>query len=121
VILRCHRLAISLNDGTGKTIEIGCEIMSEKIQTTQATELLESAFKPLNCVAEAWDANYRIRYRIYDEAGNPLLSVDEITRPQFSDKRRFAAIIDKSREVLAKKGYQLELWDFTTQLKGTLR
>ena len=113
MIIRCHELNISLNDGTEKTFGIGCEIMSEKIQTMQATELLELAFKPLNCVAKAWNSDYRIKYRIYDEAGNPLLSVDEITRPQFSDKRRFAAIIGKSREVLVKKGYQLELWDFT--------
>ena len=85
--------------------------MSESIKIEIAVEIIATAFAPLRCIAEAWDYDYRIRFRVFDK-NEPLLNVDEVLKPQFSDPHRLSFIIDEARSNLTNRGFNLTAWQF---------
>ncbi len=89
--------------------------MSESIEIEKAVEIIATAFAPLRCVAEACDHGHRIRFRVFDN-DEPLLNVDEILKPQFSDHHRLSFIIGKARSNLTNRGFNLTAWQFPTNV-----
>ena len=87
--------------------------MSESIEIEKAVEIITTAFAPLRCIAEPWDYGYRIRFRVFD-IDEPLLNVDEILKPQFSDHHRLNFIIGEARSNLTNRGFNLTAWQFPT-------
>ncbi|WP_424193209.1 hypothetical protein ACMYR3_16470 [Ampullimonas aquatilis] len=85
--------------------------MSIPIEIENVVEIINSAFAPLRCVAELWDYGFRIRFRVFDK-DEPLLNVDEILKPQFSDHSRLCFIINEARSNLTSRGFNLTEWQF---------
>ena len=86
--------------------------MSKELTVESAAEIIASAFAPLRCVAEPWDYSYRVRFRVFDGADEPLLSAEELLRPQVTDPRRLESIIAQARNNLSDRGHQLLPWEF---------
>jgi len=89
--------------------------LSESIEIEKAVKIIVSAFAPLRCVAEPWDYGYRIRFRVFDK-DEPLLTVEEILEPQFSDHSRLGFIISEARSNLTNRGFNLTAWQFPSNV-----
>lgn len=87
-------------------------LMSKDLTIEQAAEIIASAFAPLRCVASPWDGGYRLRFNVYSEANEPILSVDEMLKPQVADSRRLESNIHQARNNLAERGFMLAPWSF---------
>ena len=95
--------------------------MRESIQIEKAIEIIESAFTPLRCVAEPWDSGYRICFRVFDTTNEPLLNVEEILKPQFSDHQRLTFVINEARSNLINRGFNLHIWQFPNNACFTVK
>jgi hypothetical protein len=89
--------------------------LNELIGIEKAVEIITSAFAPLRCTAEPWDHGYRIRFRVFD-LDEPLLTVDEILKTQFSDQARLSSILDQARSNLTNRGFDLIKWKLPINL-----
>ena len=86
--------------------------MSKDLTMEQAAEIITSAFAPLRCVAAPWDSGYRLRFNVFNEADEPVLSVDELLKPQAADSRRLESNIHQARNNLSERGFVLAPWSF---------
>lgn len=77
-----------------------------------AAEVIGSAFSPLRCVAEPYDYNSKVRFRVFDDNDNSLLRMETLTRSQVADSRRLESIIAHARGNLTNRGYELAPWIF---------
>ncbi|WP_223532032.1 hypothetical protein [Pseudomonas sp. BF-R-30] len=75
-----------------------------------AAQIIESAFSPLRCVAEPWDYGERVRFRVFDNSDQPVLTVEELLKKQFADANNFKLAIDSCRASLAGRGIVLDQW-----------
>ena len=48
------------------------------LTNAQIVEYVEHAFPPHRCVAEFWDYEAKLRFRIFDESGNALKTIESI-------------------------------------------
>lgn len=86
--------------------------MTRTLQAKDAVEIIEAAFAPLRCVAESLDHDDHISFSVFDASDSPLLSVEKILVPQFTDPQGLTFIINevRSRSELANCGVDLEPW-----------
>lgn len=85
-------------------------MMRPQLSAENAAQIIESAFAPLRCVAEPWDYGHRIRFRVFDSSDNPVLTVEELLKKQFSDAVSLASVIDLARGTLEQRGFDLADW-----------
>ena len=87
--------------------------MSRELSAQDAARVIESAFAPLRCVAEPWDYEYRIRFRVFDADNELLISMDEVLRPVFEDSERLESLLKYARERVEAKGVKLDPWSLS--------
>ncbi|MNM71067.1 hypothetical protein D3C81_827200 [compost metagenome] len=78
--------------------------MNAYITADEAAQILAKAFAPFRCVAEPWDYGERIRFRVFDVDDEPLLTVEELKKKQFSKQEELQAVIATSRARLTQRG-----------------
>ena len=66
---------------------------------------VRNSFKPLDCVAEIFDYEHKLRFRVYKKKGAPILTMkelllDDLREPQYLDFILEQAI-ERVRELLA--------------------
>ena len=84
--------------------------MSNDLSAQEAASIIESAFAPLRCVAEPWDYEYRIRFRVFDDNDEPMLRMDEVLRPTFQDAKSLESLLNQVRDRVAHEGIELAPW-----------
>ena len=89
--------------------------MSRKFTIDEALECTQRAFAPFSCVAEHYDYQYRIRFRVYGPGDEHLVEMDDLTRPMFQDASRLEAAIVAARRAIEAKGFILDAWTFPTE------
>lgn len=81
---------------------------------TDASELIaliESAFKPLRCVAELQDYQFKTCMRIYDPEDQPLLTAEVgKTQELLDNKHQLASVLEAFRAHVEDRGFSLEPW-----------
>mgnify|MGYP002351185682 CR=1 FL=1 len=87
--------------------------MSNDLSAQEAASIIESAFSPLRCVAEPWDHDYRIRFRVFDGNDEPMLRMDEVLRPTFQDAKSLESLLNQIRDRVARKGIGLASWSLS--------
>jgi hypothetical protein len=88
----------------------------QKITAENAVGIIESAFVPFRCVAEPWDYGHRIRFRVFDNADDPVLTVGELIKNQFADANSLSTTINSCRATLIARGYELNDWALPTTM-----
>jgi len=81
-----------------------------RIELDFAEKAIQSAFLPLQCSVENFDARNRVRFRVLNKNGDSLLEVEEVRR-MICDLDRLKFRILKARENLERRGFQLSAWD----------
>lgn len=84
--------------------------MAEYLSPEEAAQIIESAFAPLRCVAEPWDYDHRVKFRVFDAHDQPLLTVEDLVKSQFSNHAKLREAILAARENLAQRGVGLDQW-----------
>lgn len=84
--------------------------MPDEISLARAIEILEAAFAPFRCVAEAWDYDKKVRFRVFDAADEPLLTFPSIVWRSVSNLDRLSTLISEARRRLESKGMALDTW-----------
>ena len=108
----CHAFASTTQVGLTQVLDRSeSQSMTIEMTVQQACSIISSAFSPLRCVAEPWDYEYRVRFRVFDGA-EPLLVTPELLKPQVTDARRLESIINQARSRLAERGYTLDPWAY---------
>ncbi|KAF1719822.1 hypothetical protein [Pseudoxanthomonas wuyuanensis] len=89
--------------------------MPKDLSAQEAAGIIESAFVPLRCVAEPWDNDYRIRFRIFDSNDKPMLRMDAVLRPTFQDAKSLEFLLNQVRGRVARKGIELAPWSLPSR------
>jgi hypothetical protein len=84
--------------------------MSQSLQLESVVRSIEAAFKPLRCVVEVFDYEHRIRFRVFDNDDNPVLTVGEALVRRACDPGGLKTIVSECRDRLERKGFKLEPW-----------
>ena len=86
--------------------------MSTRLTIERALEIIQSAFQPLRCRAQAWGEGKKARFRVFDAGDSPLLRFPYLTKSQVTDPARLEEILTESRRRLGARGYRLNAWKF---------
>lgn len=66
---------------------------------------LSEAFSPYECVVEDWDYKERIKFRIYDEKRNPIITVPELLVQDVDTEDKLNNVIDHYKDIIQNKGF----------------
>jgi hypothetical protein len=67
---------------------------------------VKDAFLPLSCVAEIWDYDLKLKFRISD-TNNGVVRMDEVALHLVQDKEILETIVQRVRARIQDKGYVL--------------
>lgn len=87
--------------------------MSNDSSAKDAVRIIEYAFAPLRCVAEPWDYNYRIRFRVFDTNDEPMLRMDDVLLSTFQDAKSLESLLNQVRGRLTRSGIELAPWSLS--------
>jgi hypothetical protein len=73
--------------------------------------IVEVAFRPLRCVAEVWDYDYRLRFRVFDEKGQGVVEVPDLVLRNLRDDTQLRDVPADVRERVIEKGHRLDAWE----------
>lgn len=71
---------------------------------------IETAFSPLRCVAEIWDYDKKIRFRVFGPHDEVLVTCPAEIISQLKDDMALTAIIMGVRYRIESKGFSLAPW-----------
>ena len=86
--------------------------MRNVIDINDATKLISSAFAPMRCVAESYDYDHLVRFRVFNASDEALLTWENIQRPQFLDSTGLNSLITSARDKLMNRAIVLDPWNF---------
>jgi hypothetical protein len=81
--------------------------MATDTDNKQIIETVESAFKPLRCVAEIWDYGQKLRFRITDVKGGVIFEFSEIVLRELREYGRLQALLRQVRSTIEAEGATL--------------
>ncbi|MGE8324268.1 MAG: hypothetical protein ACN6OX_14455 [Pseudomonas sp.] len=85
--------------------------MTEHLSTNDAALIAEAAFAPFRCVAKRHDYGNRLNFRVFDQSDEPILTVEDLVKSQFSDVTRLIDVLSAARRSLIERGYTLQPWE----------
>jgi hypothetical protein len=68
---------------------------------------IESAFKPLRCVAKDWDYKEKLKFRVFDDNDQVILEREKITLRSLKDRSTFQDVIEQARAEVQARGFVL--------------
>jgi hypothetical protein len=85
--------------------------VKKRLELHIVKKAIQSAFLPFRCSVENIENGNRVRFRVFDERENLLLTVEAWTRRICDVKRGFPTIIGTARARLEGRGFYLLPWD----------
>lgn len=71
---------------------------------------VEAAFRPLRCVAEVWDYEQKLRFRVFDSNDRGVLTVPSLVLRDLRDRSNLRSVLSTARLTVEEKGFRLEPW-----------
>ncbi len=71
---------------------------------------VEATFRPLRCVAEVWDYDQKLRFRVFDSNDRGVLRVPSLVLRELRDKSNLKSVLSAARATVEEKGFRLEPW-----------
>jgi len=59
---------------------------------------IEVGFTPYRCIAEVWDYNQKIRFRVFNSSDEPLLTVEEVILSSVRDSVSLESLLVSVRQ-----------------------
>ncbi|MEX0734086.1 MAG: hypothetical protein WD051_05560 [Steroidobacteraceae bacterium] len=76
----------------------------------QICAAVEGAFSPLNCVAEIWDYEQKLRFRVSDATNETVLTCPNEVLANLRDDTALTAFLQNVRAEVEDNGYTLNPW-----------
>src|SRR5690606_27516128 len=92
--------------GGGSTQVLGAHMRTKE----QVVEIIQSAFAPLDCVAELHDYNRVVGFRVYGPNNEPLLKFKETPVDGLLSGPGLETIISAARRNVEQQGFKLDPW-----------
>jgi hypothetical protein len=73
--------------------------------------VIEGAFRPLRCVAEIWDYDKQIRFRVFNDRDEVVLTMPAEQLSAFGDDGRLTDTVQVARSRVEERGFKLEPWE----------
>jgi hypothetical protein len=73
--------------------------------------VVELAFKPLRCVAEVWDYDHKLRFRVFDPQDRGIVVMPDLVLRNLRDEDQFRDALNAAREAVEEKGFRLDPWE----------
>jgi len=73
------------------------------LDNEQIKEVVERAFLPLRCVAEIWDYDFKLRFKVFDDDGKGLVKMPNIVLDDVRDQSCLEDILRQVRSRIEKK------------------
>jgi len=75
--------------------------------------IVGAAFKPLRCVAEVWDYDYKLRFKVFDEQERGIVEVPGLVLRNLRDESQLRDVLTATRQRITEKGFRLDPWELT--------
>ena len=85
--------------------------MTIELDIEAVVHSIETAFSPLRCVVEVFDYEHRLRFRVFDQKDEAVLTMSEALMRRLQDSGGFKTIISECRAQVEHKGYKLDSWN----------
>ena len=72
--------------------------------------MVEGAFRPLRCVAEIWDYDDKLRFKVFDENNNSIIERPLLVLRELADEKTLSEFLRLIRTQVEEKGFTLESW-----------
>jgi hypothetical protein len=63
---------------------------------------IEGGFSPLRCVAEVYDYKQKLRYRVFDENDETVITVTDLVLRNYHDERELTDLLKEGRAKVAR-------------------
>gem|GEM_PF-2040712 len=73
--------------------------------------IVETAFKPLRCVAEVWDYDQKLRFRVFDEKDRGIVRLPSLVLRNLRDESQLRDVLSVVRERVQERGFHLDRWE----------
>jgi hypothetical protein len=75
--------------------------------------IVQGAFTPLRCVAEVFDYDQKLRFRVFNEKENGVLRTEEpsLILQAPLNKSKLRDVLTFAREQIVAKGHRLDPWE----------
>jgi hypothetical protein len=84
--------------------------MNLPISPDEASRIIAGAFSPYRCVAEPWDYDHAVRFRVFDESDKVLLTIERVVPTGYGSFGGLRSTIEGARSTLMSRGYKLDPW-----------
>lgn len=68
-------------------------------------KMVEGAFAPLRCVAEIWDYNTKLRFKVFDQKDKGIIVAPKIVLKDIREEKRLRELLNQAREHVQQKGF----------------
>jgi hypothetical protein len=72
--------------------------------------IVEQAFRPLRCVAEIWDYEQKLRFRVFDNNDVGVLRMESAVLRDLRDEQNLRNVLSAAHETVEEKGFRLDPW-----------
>jgi len=86
--------------------------MLKLLEPNDIVEIIENAFRPLECRVELYDQGSRLAFNVLDADGNLLLPLSVWLARGLRKPDRLRARIAPLRDRVSLEGYTLDPWNF---------
>jgi hypothetical protein len=73
--------------------------------------IVEGAFKPLRCVAEVWDYQFKLRFKVFDENKKGIIQVPDLSLRGLREESQLRDVVLQARRAVMEKGFDLDPWE----------
>lgn len=82
--------------------------MRKELSNDEILGAVESAFRPLRCVAEVWDYEQKLRFKVFDQNDRGVVEVLGLVLHDVRDKSNLKSVLAQARAEVEEKGFHLE-------------
>ncbi len=77
------------------------------LEIEEVLSIVNGSFHPLKCVAEVWNHNSKICFRVFDSNNEPLLTVPDEDLNALRDEAVLFSTLESARFRIRHKGFEL--------------
>lgn len=82
----------------------------KKRRDQEIKTVIERAFRPLRCVAEIWDYDQKVRFKVFDANDRDVIEVPSLVLREPRDDSNLRSILSAARAAVEEKGFRPEPW-----------
>jgi len=84
--------------------------MDDPLEIDVVVNAVRNAFRPLDCGVEVFDFEQKLRFRVFDPDGKPILRMSEMLMRRARDPKGLRFAINEARSRVEDKGFKLKPW-----------